>query len=441
VAAELYLPKMSDHMTQGTIVKWHVREGDTVQRGQVVLEIETDKAVGEIEAPADGILLGMRAGEGTVVPVGEIIAFVALAGEIIPHLPPLGNAVTTDEQAPGTGPHGAVPATSAGMKANPPTAVTTAAEPPGTGPIPATPVARRMAKELGVDLSLVKGSGPGGRIRDDDVQVYWKAQSAQTMSPAASLLGQAHPSATEDLEHPPANTVPNAGDRLALSSIQRLTGQRMVESFRSAPHFYLQVSVDMTRALGLRAAVRERLLTVVGEPLSITAILVGVVAAALRSFPRVNSSFDNGNLQLHPQVNIGVAMGAEGGLVVPVIKEADHKSLIEIATALHDSQAKLQDLRFGIDDLSGGSFTISNLGMYGVDSFSAIVNPPQAAILAVGRIVKTPVGMPDDTIELRPMVGLTLSVDHRALDGVQAAQFLGEVKRLLEEPFFLLQPQ
>jgi pyruvate dehydrogenase E2 component (dihydrolipoamide acetyltransferase) len=207
---------------------------------------------------------------------------------------------------------------------------------------------------------------------------------------------------------------------------------------QQAPQFALESDVDMTQSLWLREALMEKVLAETGERLSITAILVKIVAAALKATPRANASFQDGRLKVHQQVNVGVAVGTEDGLVVPVIKEADQKSLMQVVRELKSFKGKAQEMRFTTEDLAGGTFTISNLGMYGIDRFNAIINPPQSAILAVGRVIKTPVGMPDDTVVLRPMMSSTLTVDHRAMDGVQGAKFLAEITRRLESPYFLL---
>ncbi len=411
MAVEIFMPKMSDHMEVGEIIRWLVKEGDRVDKGQIILEVMTDKAVAELEAPASGVLKGIRAGaeDGAEVPVGETFAFIAEPDEEVPVLPPLGSA-----EAKGV------------EEETPPPAPTPSAEPTpvpgagegraGPGPVRATPVARRIAKELGVDLSLVRGTGPGGRITEEDVRAFAEALSAT----------------------PSAQPAEEGAEWLDLTSIQRLTGRRMLESLQTAPQFALTINVDMTNALWLREALMERVLAETGERLSVTAILVKVVAAALKSYPRANASFEGGQIKLHPRVNVGVAVGTDDGLVVPVIKEADQKSLVQITQELKSFQDKARQMRFSAEELSGGTFTISNLGMYGVDRFNAIINPPQSAILAVGQIIKTPVGMPDDTIALRPMMSLTLSVDHRSIDGVQGARFLAEIKERLEKPYFLL---
>jgi pyruvate dehydrogenase E2 component (dihydrolipoamide acetyltransferase) len=473
MAVEVFMPKMSDHMEVGEIIRWLVKEGDRVEAGQVLMEVMTDKVVAELEAPASGVLKGIRTGaeDGAIVPVGETFAFIAEPGEPVPALPPLGPAGAKEvkEEAP--------PSTVGLEPVAAPGAGEGQVEP---GQVRATPVARRVAKELGVDLSLVKGTGPDGRIKEEDIRAF-----AETRQPVTESAG-GRPEVAEGVRATPAvrrlaremgvdlalvkGTGPEgrireedvrtaAEARLAvpatppaaqsshgaesvewldLNPIQRLTGQRMLESLQTAPQFALTTDVDMTNAIWLREALMERVLAETGERLSITALLVRVVASALKDCPRANAAFEGGRVKLYQQVNIGVAVGTDAGLVVPVIKEADRKSLVQITQELKSFEEKARHLRFSNEDLSGGTFTISNLGMYGVDRFNAILNPPQSAILAVGRIIKTPLGLPDDTIALRPMMSLTLTVDHRSMDGVQGAKFLAEIKARLEKPYFLL---
>jgi pyruvate dehydrogenase E2 component (dihydrolipoamide acetyltransferase) len=391
MAVELFMPKMSDHMEAGEVIRWLANEGDGVEEGQPILELLTDKVVAELEAPASGVLRGIRTGvkEGAIVPVGETMAFIAQPDEEVPILPSLVSSPPESRGAP--------------VEAEPSRAR-------------ATPVARRIARELGVDLSLVTGTGPRGRIREEDVRAF-----ADLVSTAPS---------TEPAE---------AGARWSdLTLAQRRTGERMVESVQTVPQFALTINVDMTNALSLRETLMPWIEEEAGERLSITTILVKVVAAALEQYPRANVSFQEGRIKMHRQVNVGVALGTDQGLVVPVIREANKKTLAQITEELASFRDRAREMRLEAEDLSGATFTISNLGMYGVDRFRAVINPPQAAILAVGRMVKMPIGMPDDTIALRPVMSLTLSVDHRAMDGIQGAEFLAEVKKRLEEPFLLL---
>lgn len=408
MAVEVYLPKMSDHMETGRILHWHRKEGDQVERGQVLLEIETDKAIGELEAPASGLLKGVRVQEGMEVPVGEVIAYIARADEEVPALPPFGGGIP------------ALPARES---------VTTRPQVAFNNEVKVTPVARRMAKDLGVDLGKVRGTGPGGTIRDEDVREY---AAARSLAPESPTVG---PSPSSISIPVPTSTGPIPGtETISLSKVQLITGQRMSASFQTAPHFYLQVAVDMTRSLELLDQIRKRNEVDAGERITMTVLLVKAVCIAIKKVPRVNAAFEKDHLRVSSEINIGVAIGSEEGLVVPVINNADRRTLGEINQELRQFQAKAKEIRFTPGDLSGGTFTISNLGMYGVDVFQAIINPPQSSILAVGQVIKTPVGMPDDSIALRPMMNLVLSVDHRVLDGMQAAKFLAEVRSLLETP-------
>jgi pyruvate dehydrogenase E2 component (dihydrolipoamide acetyltransferase) len=459
MAVEVFMPKMSDHMENGEIIRWLVKEGDPVEEQQVIMELMTDKVVAELEAPASGVLKGIRPGaeDGTVVPVGETFAFIAEPDEEVPVLSPL-TPVEAKEEPVAT----PAPASAAMAKLS-----TEPAKAEG-GRVRTTPVAQRLAKELGIDLSQVAGTGPGGRIREEDVRAYAEAQKQAAppegegvrASPLArrlarelgvDLAGAAgtgpRGSITDEDVRAYAETVspaPGAApaeediEWLDLNPIQRVTGQRMLESIQTAPQFSLTTTVDMTNVLWLRDALMERMVAETGDRLSITAILTRIVATALEKHPRANASFEGGRVKVKRQVNVGVAIGTDDGLVVPVIKGADQKPLPQIIQALRSFQDKAQRVRFTSDDLMGGTFTLSNLGMYGIDRFDAIINPPQSAILAVGRVVKTPVGMPDDTVALRPIMSLTLTIDHRVMDGVQGAKFLTEIKELIEEPYFLL---
>ena len=412
MAVEVFLPKMSDHMESGRILHWLVKEGEEVVRGQVLLEIETDKAIGELEAPETGILKGVRAQDGAEVPVGEALAFIARPDESIPTLPPLRLLSFESPVSP---------------------AAQAETQPIYRGEIKATPVARRVAKELGVDLSHVKGSGPNGIIRDEDVRSQ-AARVKPVISETVSLPeSESRPTSQPETIYPDATT-----EIIPLTNIQLITGQRMVESFTSAPHFYLQAAVDMTLALEHLDQVRQQIEREIGERISLTVLLIKAASAAIKKNMRVNTIFEKDHLSASLQINIGVAIGTEEGLVVPVIKNAGDKSLTEITKDLKTYQAKAREMRFSAEDLSNGTFTISNLGMYGVDVFQAIINPPQSCILAVGRVIKTPVGLSDDQIGLRPMMNMTLSADHRVLDGIQAAKFLAEVKSYLETPSLML---
>jgi pyruvate dehydrogenase E2 component (dihydrolipoamide acetyltransferase) len=396
---EVFIHKMTDHMESARIIQWLVREGERVEQHQPVMEVETDKAVAELESPASGILSGVRPGavEGAQIPVGVTIAFIAEPGEQVPVLSPL---TSTGEPAPAEV-----------------TVTQVEAVPTLTSPVRSTPAVRRIARELGIDLSQVTGTGTDGRITEEDVRDFAAGrEGAHAGKPTLAA------SSLEPVEW------------VDLSTVQHITGQRMLQSVQTAPQFALTVSADMTNALRLREELMNQIVTENRERLSITVLLVKIVANVLKHQPRANGSFDAGRIKLYKQVNVGIAMLAEEGLVVPVIKDADQKSLTRIARELQVFREKARQRRFSADDLAGGTFTISNLGMYGIDQFNAIVNPPQSAILAVGTVIKTPVGLPDNTIIVRPMLNLTLTIDHRVMDGVQGAKFLTEIKECLEKP-------
>jgi pyruvate dehydrogenase E2 component (dihydrolipoamide acetyltransferase) len=389
---EVFVHKMTDHMESARIIQWLVKEGDRVKEHQVIIEVES---------PASGILKGIRQGaiEGAQVPVGETLAFIAEPSEEVPVLPPL---------------------TTRGAKAVGETAVAEArvntpeAEEPGRR-VRATPAVRRIARELNVDVGLVRGTGADDKITEKDVRAF-------------AATGKAAPG-----DHTLPVALSEPVEWADLNTVQRLTGQHMVQSIQTAPQFALTVSADMTNALQFRKASTHQVAAEIGEGMSITVLLVKIVATALKHNPRANASFEDGRVKMYKRVNLGVAIGAEDGLIVPVIKDADQKPLAQIARELQIFRQKASQMRFSTDDLSGGTFTISNLGMYGIDQFNAILNPPQSAILAVGRIINTPMALPENTVTVRPMMKLTLTVDHRVVDGIQGASFLAEVKERLEK--------
>ena len=438
MAVELFIHKMSEHMQTARIVQWLVKEGETVQQFQILMEVETDKATAELESPASGVLKGVRPGavDGAEVEVGQVIAYIAAPDEAVPDLVPLAMSTSGAVEAvskvlppppSGEGQGEVLPPLPSGEGQGgflPPLPV---GEGRGEG-LRATPVARRVAKELGVDLSRVRGTGPEGRIKEEDVRAYAEAATHGV---------------TQPVEHIPSSSIAQTTS-FELTSIQRLTGQRILESVQTAPQFALTLSADMTQALRLREAIAEQPKAEGALRPSITAILVKVVAEALKHHPRANATFKEGQIAVYQHINIGIALGNAAELVVPVIRDADQKSLAQVARQIEAFQEKGKHMRFTVEDLSGGTFTLSNLGMYGIERFNAILIPGQSAILAAGRIVKTPVcgdeyiDLEDGTIALRPLIHLTLTVDHRVLDGVQGALFLSEIKHLLENPCFMI---
>ena len=466
------MPALELAQETGKVLRWMKAPGDTVRKGEPIVEIETDKVTVEIEAPASGILSGVSAQEGDVVPVGQTIALIAESAV------PAGSPLTTEPltlPSPRRGegeraipsPAG-IPSTLSPLGRGP-----GGEGPGGEGPVKASPLARRIAEEHGVDLSSIKTST--GKIEKADVLAFVESRKA-TANGGAGRLVAASPKARRlaaergvDLSalrgSGPGGAVlvadvpavaapvgaPLATGPLTLPSHQRGEGvvaarrgegvgtvwrimaERMTASWTTAPHFYLVREVNVARLVAWLGAARKQ----TGAHLTYTDLLVKLVAATLARHPRVNVSWKDGALERHAEINIGLAVALEDGLVVPVIARADALGLADIAARREDLVARAQAGKLRPADIQGGVFTISNLGMYGVDAFSAIVNPPQAAILAVGRIADRVVpvnGQP----AVQPTLTLTLSCDHRALDGARGAQFLGALADLIEEPLALL---
>jgi pyruvate dehydrogenase E2 component (dihydrolipoamide acetyltransferase) len=397
MATSVTMPRMSESMEQGTVLKWLVAVGAEVKRGDPLVEIETDKANLVFEAEVDGVLLAVSAAEGQTIIVGGEIATIGVAGE-----EPAAAAARTGD-APAGAPTG---------KGN------------GGGPanrIKISPTARRLAQELGVELGSIQGSGPHGRIVRSDIEAAVDAQA-----PAATAV------ATPDRSDP--EPIKGRAHHQELTRLQATVGRRMSQSKATAPDFQLQVEIDMTRCLELRA----RLQTVLDRAPSLNDIVVKAAASALRAAPRVNGAYRDGRWELFDRVNVGLAVASGDALVVPVIRDADRKTLNEIASNTRELVDAVRRGSITEPALTGATFTISNLGMYGIDSFSAIIDPPQAAILAVGRVRRKPAVDETGAIIPRELMTATLSCDHRILYGAEAAGFLADVRRLLEEPLLIL---
>jgi pyruvate dehydrogenase E2 component (dihydrolipoamide acetyltransferase) len=417
--AEIVMPRLSDSMEEGTILTWMKQVGDEIAVGEEIVEIETDKANMAYESDVAGTLTEILAQEGETLAIGSPIAVVGGNGE--------GSGEGQSAQAAGpvaAGDPPSPPVAKASSGMGPPTAPPAAEAASSDGVrVKASPVARRIAKEKGVDLSSIEGSGPGGRIVKKDVRK------------AASSAGEATP-----VEAPaPAAEAPETAKGQTtyqdLSKLQSTIARRMSESKATAPHFYLEAEIEMSRAV----AARGRLKAAAGEgevvP-SFNDMIVKACALALREHPRANGAYRDGRFELYSRVNVGVAVAAEDALVVPTVFDADRKGLRQIAT---ESRALAQRVREGTitpPELSGGTFTVSNLGMYGIDNFSAVINTPQAAILAVGAIKERPV-VRDGELAVAQVLGVTLACDHRILYGAPAAEFLARVRALLEEPVAL----
>jgi len=426
--SQVIMPKLSDAMTEGRLLQWLKKEGDRVHSGDVLASIETDKAEIELESFGTGILQKILVAEGETVPVGKLIAIVAepdedisslLAGAPAPAAPPKAEAPAAPAPeptpaAPRAEAKAPAPAAPPKVEPKPPAAAPRAAA--ESGWIPASPIARRMARDAGIDLSKISGSGPGGRILERDVESHVAAQ-------AQHLGGADVPTGAREFEDKD------------LSSIRKTIATRMVQSKAPIPHFTVTVEADMGAAQDLRTSLNA--IDPNTEKLSVNHILIKAVALALKRNPAINATYHDGKVRLFSRAHIGVAVALEDGLIVPVIRECDRKSLGEIA---HEAKAlidRARNKKLRPEEYSGGTFAISNLGMYDVVEFTAVIDPAHGAILAVGAIEEKPAVM-NGQIVVRHRMRLTGSFDHRIIDGAMGAKFLQEVKRILENPVQLL---
>ncbi len=448
----IIMPKFEMAQETGTIMRWVKQNGDNILRGEPIMEVETDKVVMDVEAPEDGILAGATAAEGDVIPVATVIAYVLQPGESLPD-----DIAAPAAEKPGV-PEAAIEAVASSAtdpKATPvarrraaAAGIDIASVPaPGdgkvtrqhveaflsgqnghpaalaAGPRPyATPAARRAATEAGLDLTTVTGSGPDGRIQEVDVSDAAQATPVQPLAPAAT-------------------PVPASGERVPLQGMRRTIATRLLDSYQSIPHVMFTVTADMSAMQTERTALNTDAAAAGLPKVSMTALLVKVVAWALARHPLVNASLIDESIEYHDDVNVGMAVALDDGLIVPVIHNADTLGIQAIGAAVGDLTQRARAGSLSLADVQGGTFTISNLGMLGIDQFTAIINPPQSAILAVGRTVKEPVVVETETgdeVVVRPRMKMTLSVDHRIIDGAVAAQFLQDVVRGLERPSRLL---
>jgi pyruvate dehydrogenase E2 component (dihydrolipoyllysine-residue acetyltransferase) len=415
-------------MEEGTILRWLKSPGDSVEQGDELVEIETDKANMVYEAPTGGTLIEVVAEEDATLPIGEVIARIGEPGEA-----PSGDGAPARPKEPAATEPPSEGAPAAPAQADAPAAAQAApaAAPGGAdGRVKASPLARRMASERGLDLGALAGSGPGGRIVKADVERAAAAGPAASTAPAPPAPAGPTPGAGERPE-----TAKGSTSFEELTKLQSTVARRMAESKATAPHFYLSVEVDMSRAVDargrLKAAAGE------GEPVpSFNDMVVKASAIALREHPRANGAYRDGRLELYSRVNVGVAVAARDALVVPTIFDADTKGLRQIATETRALAERVREGTITPPELSGGTFTVSNLGMFGISNFSAVINPPQAAILAVGAIAEQPV-VRDGEIVVGNVMPMTIACDHRILYGADGARFLDRIRTLLEEPLGL----
>jgi pyruvate dehydrogenase E2 component (dihydrolipoamide acetyltransferase) len=442
---EVFMPRLSDTMQEGTVSTWTKNVGDRVEKGDVLAEIETDKATMELEAYDSGVLEKILVDVGKTVPIGEVIAVIGdgsgvgkgsgsgvAAGEATPAAP----AADVPPEPPVSPMPGTPTAVPTGGAVEPPAPVSVKEAAAGSwangtapaGPIKASPLARAIARDAGLDLSTVRGSGPGGRIVRADVQAAVAALGSG-VTPAAAAPTPSAISTGPDVEE------------LPLNNVRRITAKRLVESMQQAPHFYLTSVVDADELVAARARINAGLAAVAGDAtpvkVSVNDIVVKAVASALRAHPEVNVSYTGEKLLRYRRIHVGVAVALPDGLIVPVIRDADTLTITQISVQTRELAARARAGKLKPEEFTGSTFSVSNLGMFGVDQFTAVINPPEAAILAVGATKQEPV-VRDGAIVVGHTMRVTLSIDHRALDGATAAKFLADLTALLENPLAAL---
>ena len=453
MATELTMPQMGYDMQEGTVVRWLKTEGSPVQMGAAVAEIETDKAVVEFESYGEGILLRILVAEGTTVPVGETIAIVGAESEV-----PV--ASTPDEPTPAVE---AEPPVSTAIPLDPPAqpvstnggvVVEDVTPPAPQGRLFATPAARKIAEEQAIDLKQIEGTVPRGRITKDDVLSFASHPlEAVAEAPVTPVIEDApvheavpvpeqesfatpEPVASAAPHAPAAESVSEDG-LIPLSRMRQQIARVTVRSKSEKPHFYVNTDIDMTQVMALRGQINQSL-SDEGIRVTVNDLIVKACVMTLKKYPKFNSFYQENGIKTNDAINIGVAIAIEEGLIVPALLDCGDKSLRELAAASKDLAERSANGTLSNQEYAGGTFAISNLGMFGVTSFVAIIQPPQSAVLAVGAVAKRPVVGEDDQIKVAQIMTATISGDHRIVDGAEGAQFVNEVKRLLENPLSLL---
>lgn len=417
------MPRLSDTMEEGVISSWRKQVGDKVAPGEVLVEIETDKAVMEYEAYEEGFLVKRSVSEGDTVPIGAVIGVLGDSPDASPEESGSEGGAQESRSEP--------PAQESQPESEPeeaPAAAPSARQESPDGP-PRTrtsPLARRLAREYGLDIDQIQGSGPKGRVVRADIE----SAAAQQQPDSAAEKPAAAPAAQRT--GPPEFDDGRDSEEITLSNVRKVIARRLGQSKRDAPHFYLRRKIDAEALKTFRAEINTQL-GEGGGKVSVNDLIVKASATVLRRHPAVNSSWVDEKLLRHRRINIGVAVAVEEGLVVPVLQDTDRTSLSDIAARTRELAGKARDGKLAPQDMSGGTFSVSNLGMYGVDSFSAVLNPPEAAILAVGAMRQEPV-VHEGAVVPRHTVSLELSVDHRAVDGATAAEFLKDLAEVLENP-------
>ncbi|HEX8454648.1 MAG TPA: pyruvate dehydrogenase complex dihydrolipoamide acetyltransferase [Longimicrobium sp.] len=439
MATKVYMEALSPTMEEGRISTWLKNEGDEVKEGDVLAEVETDKATMELVARGSGVLRKRMIGDGDTANVGVVIAVIGAADEDVSALTGGGDAPA----APAKAPEAAAPAPAApepapqqaeeapAQPAAPAAEAESAAPAGGDGRVKASPLARRMAADAGVDVGSMRGSGPGGRIVRRDVEAAMQAGGAQ-QQPAQPQAAAPAPQPQAAAPAPQA-----AGGRdVPVSQMRKAIAKRLSMSSGPVPHFYLTVEIDMGEAVKMRARINERF-AADGVKVSPNDLVIRAVAGALRRHPWVNASWQGDTIRMNDRVNIGVAVAVEEGLITPVIFDADRKGVTEISREVKELAGRAREKKLKPEEYTGSTFSISNLGMFGIEEFTAVLNPPEAAILAIGASVDKVVAV-DGEMQIRPRMRVTLTCDHRVIDGATGAEFLRTFKSYLEDPMLMI---
>ena len=428
MATELKMPQMGYDMEEGTVVRWLKEEGSTVTRNEAVAEIETDKAVVEFESDSEGVLLKIVAPEGTIVPVGQTIAVVGNAGEEVSDISDIlieqataTNDSETENSDPADDPEQFHETTEVIIG-------------PATGRILATPIARRIAEERGISLANVSGSGPGGRITKKDIEEYEPDLPSQSAIPVPSETTIPKETFTENVEPVPAPFM--SGEKQPISRMRQQIARVTVKSKTEKPHFYVSAEINMTDAMSLRRQINDQLKDD-GVRLTVNDLIVKACIQALQKYPKFNAYYQDDGIQYNDKINIAVAIADDEGLIVPAIIDCGEKSLRQVSQMIKNLAERSSNGSLSSQEYTGGTFAISNLGMFDVSSFVAIIHPPQSAVLAVGTVSEKPIVV-DGEITVGQVMTATISADHRIVDGAEGAQFLIEVKRLLQSPTSLM---
>jgi len=422
---QVFMEALSPTMEEGRVVKWHKQEGDAVKAGDTLAEVETDKAVMDLVARADGVLRQVAVAEGQTVPVGSVVAVIAAPGETV--------AAPSPPPAPAQPSGGGMREAAGAVRAAAPAPVVAPGGVSETGRVKASPLAKRIAKEAGVDLKLVTGSGPGGRVVRRDLEAAGRGEKGQVRGAAAL------PAVPPEVPLPsPSSPVGRGGaayEDVPLTQIRKTIAKRLATSLGPIPHFFLTTEVDMERAAEARDALNRQL----GDrgKVSFNDVIIKATALALTKHRACNAWFQDDHIRYWNDVHIGMAVAVEDGLITPVIRNADRKALLDIGREARELAEKARSRRLQPNDYTGSTFSVSNLGMFDIDQFTAVINPPEAGIIAVGSIAPKPV-MWDGQVVPRRRMRITMSCDHRVIDGATGAAFLRTLKEMLENPLAML---